>query len=142
MATGLETPNEQSTVTLLKGIVGDVEDLIGQQIGVARAEIKADVQKIAQAGLFLTLGASGCLVAGVLWSFAIAHLLYWAAAKARIESSALPLWACYAIVALPITIVAAILLYAGREKISAVKMDQTAEAAKENVTWKTGHRMP
>lgn len=142
MAIGLETPNEQSTVTLLKGIAADVEDLIAQQISVARAEIKADVQKIAQAGVLLTLGGSGCLVAGVLWSFAIAHLLYWATSTTGIESTALPLWACYGVVALPMTIAAAILLYAGREKINAVQMVQTAEAAKENVTWKTGQRMP
>jgi hypothetical protein len=143
MATGLETPNETSTVALLKGIVADVEDLIAQQLSVARAEIKADVQKTAEAGLFLILGGGGCLVAAVLWSFALAHLIYWAILPAATEAPALPLWGCYAIVAFVMTVIGAGFLYAGHEKISEVQMfpKETAEAVKDNVNWKTGQRL-
>lgn len=143
MATGLETPPDQSPVRLLKGIIGDLQDLLAQQIGVARAEIKADLHNMAEGALCLLLGLGSGLVGGILWSFAFAHLLYWGFSTVPPEqATTLPLWACYAIVAVPTTIGGAALIYMGHQKLTAVQITQTAEAVKENVTWTTGNRLP
>ena len=49
MATEVQNQSEQSVAALVGGIVGDVQDLIKQQLELTRKEIEADLRKTREA---------------------------------------------------------------------------------------------
>jgi hypothetical protein len=138
MATIAEVPNqnEQSTASLLQGILSDVQELIKQQLQLTRVEIKSDIQKSLEGGMVLMAGAGGCVVAAILFGMTLVHLLYALWAPTGVDPSRLPLWGCYAIVATAATAISAVLVYIGYNQISNVKIaEKTVEGLKENVGW-------
>jgi Putative Actinobacterial Holin-X, holin superfamily III len=133
--------NEQSTATLLQGILSDVQDLIKQQLQLTRVEIKSDFQKSLEGALVLAAGAGGCLVGTFLFGMMLVYLVYELFAPAHADPSSFPLWACYGVVAASVTGVSALVAWSGYHRISAVKLaEKTVEGLKENVGWQLDNK--
>ena len=128
----LQTESEVSVTKLVSGIFTDAQQLINQQLALLRHEIKDDLHKTKEAGLFLTLSIVIALVGSILLSLMLAELLSWTAPT-------LPLWASYGIVGALITAFGCGLFFAGIQKLKSLNIlpDQSVQALKETIQWKT-----
>jgi len=130
MATDLQTDREPSVAALVGGIVGDVQNLIGQQFTLLRREIEQELRQAKRATISLSAGTAIAAFGGVLLLVMLVHALH--------AGTALPLWGCYGIVGGGVTAIGAGLLIYGRREaadVHLVKPPETAEAMKENLQW-------
>jgi hypothetical protein len=129
MATGTNPETAPSMSALVSGIINDAQQLIRQELTLARREIQDEVTKAKEAALSMAVGAGLAALGGVLLALCIVAVLH--------EPVGLPWWASFLIVGGVITGVAVGLLLAGRMKASEVHVipPQTAETMKENVEW-------
>jgi hypothetical protein len=120
-----------SMTAQIGGIINDAQQLVRQEIALARQEIHQEVNKAKEAALELELGVLTTLVGAILLSLMLVHLLYW------LTQERFPLWACYGVVGAFFAIVGALLLYAARNKVNSIHVvpPQTAETMGENVQW-------
>jgi uncharacterized membrane protein YqjE len=117
-------------------IVEDVHELLNQQLRLFKAEVQQDVSRAKAAALFVLAGGAVCLLAAVLLSLMLVHLLLWAV-------PATPYWVGYAVVGVFLAAVGGALAYwtVGRLKTTLNPLPvQTAEGLKENIEWKTAPR--
>jgi len=131
MADRITAADSPTSVTqLVGGIVSDVQTLMRQELQLAKVEIQQEWDKTKTAASSMAAGAGLLTVAGLLFCFALVHLL-WAIAPG------LPLWACFGIVSVVLGLIGGILIGIGRSKASEVSVipPQTAATLKENVQW-------
>jgi hypothetical protein len=123
-----------SVSSLVGGIIDDAQQLIRQEVQLARREIQEEIRKAKAAALSLALGAFVALLGAVLLSLMLVHLLFWATNDLHQQ---FPLWAWYAIVGGLFVAVGAALLYAARTKAGEIHLvpPQTAQTLRENVQW-------
>jgi hypothetical protein len=128
----LQTEPEVSVTRLVSGIITDAQKLFAQQWALVRLELKDDLHKSKEAGLFLILGSVIALVGAILLSFMLVELLSWAAPE-------LPSWVRYGIVGAPITALGSGLVFAGIQKFRSIQLlpDQSVQALKETFQWRT-----
>jgi uncharacterized membrane protein YqjE len=125
----IHTDTGPSLTSLVSGIVADLQKLVRQEIQLARTEVKQEWEK--------TKTAAGAMAAGVaLLSLGVIVLCGMVVALLK-EFTALPLWACCAIVGGALAVLGVLLLVIGRAKANQVHVipQQTAETMKENVQW-------
>lgn len=142
MSTQVPTSSEPGVSTLLKGIVGDLGDLIKQEIRFAKTEVKTDLSKSKDAIAILALGAGIAVVGGLFLCVMLVHLLHWLTIPSGYvdpDPARLPLWGCYAIVGGLFLAAGSGLVFAGLKKFRSFNPlpDQTADTLKENVQWIT-----
>jgi len=141
MATEVQNQSEQSMASLVGGIVGDVQDLIKQQLALTRKEIESDLRKTREAGTLLGVGVGLALFGCFALCLMLAHLIHFvstpAALQASAEPAAIPLWGCYGIVTLLLLGVGGALAFAGKKKFDSFNPlpDESAQALKENIEW-------
>jgi len=130
MASDLHTEPGTSVTSLLRGIVGDAQDLIRQQLALFRAEIKDDFRKTMGILITIVSGAFMVAVGAALLCFMLVHLL-------NSVAPALPLWGCFGIVGACVVLVGGIVAYAAiaRFKTFNPLPDESVQAFKENVQW-------
>ncbi|HEY1380674.1 MAG TPA: phage holin family protein [Gemmataceae bacterium] len=117
------------TLTALgRGILADVEQLLGQHYDLLRQEIKDELAKAAGAGLAVTTGAGATAVGGLLGVLAAVHLLH--------KATGLPLWLCYALTGGVLAGAGGGLIAAGAKQAAGIDLvpRQTIEAVREDVT--------
>jgi hypothetical protein len=134
----VQTNNNQPSMATLQGIVGDIGDLIKQEVRFARKEIESDLNKVRNGAVILGIGVAAGLLGFVLLSLMFVHLLHWANLPAdHADPSRLPLWACYAIVSAVFLVAGTAFAMAGAARLSKVNPlpDQTAQSVQENVSW-------
>jgi len=132
------TTAEQSTTSLLGGIISDFGDLIKQEIRFAKAEFKSDLTKAREAATALAIGVGVASLSGLLLVWMLVHLLHWSTMPAdQADPAKLPLWACFGIVGLVFGIIGGALVLTGIRKLQSNNPlpDQTAKSIKENVQW-------
>jgi protein-S-isoprenylcysteine O-methyltransferase Ste14 len=119
----------ESIGDLLKGILGDIRQLIRDEIALARVEMReqAGRAKLAAGALgaavvALAFGGTFLLVAIAI---GVADLLNW------------PVWAGFLVVALSLGIAGMVMLAAGRRRLRSVRAvpEQTVQTLKENSEW-------
>lgn len=142
MAVEVQSPSEQGLGPLLKGIVGDMGDLLKHQLQFAQAEIKSDLKKTGAASGLLVCGIATIALGGVVLAFMLVHLLHWLTMPAAAVPPGLPLWACHAIVGFLILATGAALAVAGKKKFDSFNPlpDETAKTVKENLQWMTSSK--
>jgi hypothetical protein len=135
MATQVQSGSDISVTTLVSGIVGDAQELMKQQMALFTAEVKEDMRKTVEATASMVIGLTATLVGSIVLCFAVAHLLHWAWPGADI-------WVWYAVVGGVVTAVGAGLAFAAYQKFRSFNPlpDETAQALKENLEWKTKPR--
>jgi len=135
MATQVQSGSDVSVTSLVSGIVTDAQELMKQQFALFKAEVKEDMRKTSEATTSLIIGLTATLVGTIVLSFAAAHLLSWAWPDVHI-------WVWYAVVGGVVTAVGAGLAFAAYQKFRSFNPlpDETAQALKENLEWKTKPR--
>jgi len=142
MASDLHPSTEQSTTSLVSGIIDDFERLLKQQIELARAEIINDARKARDAALSLAAGAAVSFLAAVSLFFALVHLIHWASSPTGTDPAWIPLWGCFAIVGAVFAVAGAILLMTAAMKLKSIDPlhNPATQALKENVKWATNQK--
>jgi hypothetical protein len=126
-STGSESP--PSLTALVGGIVNDLQQLIRQELQLARTEVKQEWDKTKTAAVSLAAGAGMACVAGLLLCHMVVYILN--------EEAKLQLWVSYGIVGGVLVVFSGLLLAIGRAKATDVHVvpPQTTETMKENVQW-------
>jgi hypothetical protein len=135
MATQVQSGSDVSVTSLVGGIVHDAQDLLKRQLALFKAEVKEDMRKTTEATASLVIGLTTTLVGSIVLCFAVAHLLSWA-------WPAVHIWVWYAVVGGVVTAVGAGSAFAAYQKFRSFNPlpDETAQALKENLEWKTKPR--
>jgi len=141
MATEVQNHPEQSMASLVGGIVGDVQDLIKQQLALTRKEIEADLRKTREAATLLAVGIGLALFGCFAFCLMLAHLIHQLTIRADLQHwqdpAAIPLWGCYGIVAAVLLLGGGALAFAGKKKFDSFNPlpDESAQVLKENIEW-------
>jgi protein-S-isoprenylcysteine O-methyltransferase Ste14 len=129
MATERERESEPSVATLLSGIVADAQELVRQEIALARQEVREEINTAKDAGIKLGIAGAVLAIGGLLLVLtlaqALADLFNW------------PAWAGYGLVGVVLAIVGYFLLSAAQKRLKEVHPvpEKTVETLKENVEW-------
>jgi CHASE3 domain sensor protein len=117
--------------SLVGGIVTDAQQLIRQELLLARREIQQEVAKVKTAIVSLAAGAFCAVLGVILLSVMVALLISW------LTGDRCPLWASFGIVGGILAILGVLMLVAARNKASDIHLvpPQTAETMRENVQW-------
>lgn len=125
--------------SLIDGLISDFKTLIGQEIQLAKHEVRTELGKVRSSLLLLGTGIGLSLVGALL----LVGMLVWI-----VEAlTHLPLWACYGIVGGTFVIIGLILMFRGKRQAEAFHLvpPKTLETIKENATWikeqATSHKM-
>jgi Flp pilus assembly protein TadB len=110
---------------LVRGALGDVRELIREEVALARAELRQEMTKASSAAIKFSIAAAALLFAGVCLlvaiSLGLAALLDW------------PAWAGFAVVAGALGAVSAFAFNGGRRAVRTVQpLPRTMHTMKEN----------
>ncbi len=120
MASDVQGPREPSTLTLVSGILVDLEHLVEQQLQLTRREIEEELRQSSVAVAILASGVGFFFLAATALCLAGSHLLHWATSPPGTDPARLPLWECHAIVALLLLVVGGILTQVARIRFRSV----------------------
>jgi F0F1-type ATP synthase assembly protein I len=121
------TNSNTSTVTLIKGVIGDMETLVKQQLKLFQTELKAEGKELRNGVIYMALSLGVLLIGGVLLGMALASIL--------VEALHLPYWVSYGLVGLVVAGVGAGLFFNGKREIkSALPLaDESMKTLEENI---------
>lgn len=127
----LNSPPPASMSSLVGGIITDAQQLIRQELLLARREIQDEINKAKVAALSVAVGGFVLLLGTILLCVGIAHLITWA------TQGVIPLFGSYLIVGGVLAGAGAALLLLARNKASDIHLvpPQTAQTMRENVQW-------
>jgi hypothetical protein len=134
---------EQSTTTLVSGIVDDFQKLVKQQLQLTKQEILQDFHKAKEGVWLYTFGIGMLVIAAIPLVFALVHLLHWATSPSGTDPASVPLWGWFAIVGAVLAIAGGVLAWLGETKFQSMNPldhNPATEAMKENVDWATGQK--
>lgn len=117
-----------SLIDMIKGTLGDAQDLVRDEIALAKAEAREEVRRLgAGAGLI-----AGAVLAGVVGLIFLLATIAWGIS----EGLGWPTWAGFAIVTAVTLIAAATMAYLGRARLARERhMPRTVDTVKENMQW-------
>jgi Putative Actinobacterial Holin-X, holin superfamily III len=120
---------EPTLAQLLIGLMHDAQQLLRQEVALAKHEIRVELRKILGAGMSLGLGIGIAAIGGLLLILMLVHLLH--------ALTALPLWVCYGIVGGLCAAGGIVLLVLGKQKLADVHLapQETVATMRENVQW-------
>jgi VIT1/CCC1 family predicted Fe2+/Mn2+ transporter len=123
----METPPSMSS--LVGGIVQDAQQLIQQEMMLARRELQQELDKAKTAAVSFGAAVVVLALGAILLCFMFVALLS--------EMAGLPWWASFAIVGAVLAVVGGSLLAVAKNKASEVSLvpRQTVETMRENVQW-------
>lgn len=120
--------HEPSIADVIKSALRDAQDLVRGEIALAKAEAREELGRIST-GAALLAGAAAAAVLGLVFllatiAWAISEVLAW------------PVWAGFGIVTVLALILAGILAYMGKSRLTAARhMPRTIDTLKENMEW-------
>jgi len=125
----IECPTSVST--LVGGIIDDAQQLVRQEIALARREVTEELTKAKTAAASLAVGAAVLFFGAMLFCFMLVYLITW------LSHDWIPLWGSFAIVGACLSAIGIGLLLAARNKASDIHLvpRQTVETMRENVQW-------
>ena len=141
MATDLLDPKDQTTVSLVGGIIDDMQRLVKQQVHLTRKEITEDVHRASQAVQLYAVGGAVLFLGVFILCLALIHLVHGASIPGS-DTARIPLWAAHAIVGGPLAILGGSLVWMGRNKFSEIQplQNPATQGLKENVQWATNSK--
>jgi hypothetical protein len=124
----------ESVSSLVGGILNDAQQLMRQEVALARREIHEEVNKAKTAAASVAVGGVTLFLGEISLCFAVVYLIYW---LTNVTNEHFPLWACFAIVGAVLVAAGVALLYLARTKVQDINLvpPQTAETMRENVQW-------
>lgn len=135
MSSDVETPPGQTVVSLMCGILSDLQVLVEQQFQLTRREIEDELRQRASAAAVFALGTGFLLVDAIVFSLTLAHWLHWVTSPRGTDPAWLPLWACHAMIAGVLAVIGVILVQVSRARFRSVDPCQNpaAEILQEHV---------
>lgn len=126
-----ETQAKPSVSRLVSDIVDDAQRLVRQQLDMLKAEIREDVSRTKTAATYGALGVTMMTVGGLSLVFGIVYLLH--------EQFQIPMWIAWAGLGGTILVAGLICGLIAKARFESFNPlpDKTAQALKENLTWKT-----
>jgi hypothetical protein len=121
-------PDDQESVgTLISGLIQDLQELVRGEVQLARAEIREDAMTAGRALGSIAAGAFVGVTGFIFLMLGVTYLL----------NKELEMWLSAAIVGAVLAIIAAVMISAGRKKLSEgnFKPEQTIETLKEDREW-------
>jgi hypothetical protein len=113
---------------LIAGALHDAQEMIRQEIAIARTEIREEANRL-KSGVAALAGAA---VAGLLALVFLLTTIAWGVA----EGMSWPTWTGFAFVTFIVGVVAVILAVVGRARLAtSQRMPKTVESLKENAEW-------
>lgn len=136
MLTDVDYPPEQTTASLVSGILGDLQQLVDQQLQLTRREIEMELRQRAEAAAVFGLGTGVLFLAAVFLCLSLSHLLHWLASPIGTDPASFPLWACHAVVAAVLAIIGVIVACVGRTKFKSIVpfQNSTTEFLQEHLS--------
>ena len=120
--------HEESIPDLIRGTIRDGLGIVRDEILLARTEMREEVVRI-KSGLIIVAAAIGI---GVLAIVMLLETIAWGASYAF----GWPAWAGFAVVALPLIVIAVVLAMMSRSMLSRERfMPKSVETLKENAEW-------
>jgi len=117
---------DRSISTVLRDIVGNVQDIVRAEVRLAKSEATEELRKLGSASVLLVVGV-------LLLTFCALFLLL---AAVYALSVVLPAWAAALIVGAGLGVIAALCCGMGLKKLKAVRAaPKTTATVKENVEW-------
>jgi Putative Actinobacterial Holin-X, holin superfamily III len=131
MAENVHTEGPPNMAALVGGIINDAQQLIRQEITLARSELRHEWDKTKAAALNLATGGVIAFVGVFLLLFGLVHLLHWA--SGAVDPAAVPLWGWFLIVGGVLGFVGGALLFRGIQKAGEIQVPppQTTDSLKE-----------
>lgn len=125
----VQTDSSPSMSSLVGGIVQDAQQLIRQEMRLARQELQQELDKAKTAAVSFGAAVVVLALGAILLCFMLVYLLS--------EMAGLPWWASFAIVGGGLAVVGGILLAVAKNQASEVRLmpRQTVETMRENVQW-------
>lgn len=125
-----------SVASLVGGIISDAQDLLRQEIALARQEVREELSKTKAVAISFGIGTCIAAAGSVLLCFMLVHLLHW------FGNGQIALWGCYGIVGSLLALGGAALILQARNTAQQIDFvpRQTVETMKENVQWITNPR--
>ena len=121
-------PHEESIADLIRGTIRDGIGLVRDEILLARTEMREEVVRI-KSGLITVAAAIGF---GVLAVIMLLEMIAWGASYAFDW----PAWAGFAVVSLPLMVIAVVLAMLSRSMLSRERfMPKSVDSLKENAEW-------
>jgi protein-S-isoprenylcysteine O-methyltransferase Ste14 len=129
MSDHVHTEDTPRVTELVSGIIADVQNLVRQEVALAKAEVKEEWAKTKTAAVAFAAAAGVAVLSVILVCFAVVYFLNWL--------TVMPLWACFGIVGVVLGIAGAVLFYSGKTQASRINVvpRQTMETMRENVQW-------
>jgi len=115
-----------STVTLIRGVIGDMETLVKQQLKLFQTELKAEGKEMRNGVISMAISLSVVLAGMVILGIALAYVLV---------ALGLPDWAGFGIIGLAVMGLGVGLFYNGKREIkSALPLaDESMKTLEENI---------
>jgi hypothetical protein len=130
----------QSMAGLVGGIINDAQQLIRQEMALARREVHEELNKAKVAAISLGTGMAVVVMGGLMFVFMLVHLLHWLTSPhdgPQADPASLPLWVCYLIIGALFVLLGVVLFLVAKAKVTQINVvpPQTAATMKENVQW-------
>ena len=122
---------EPSIAVLLKGIVNDAKDLLGQEVTMLKLEARDELRKAKSTAIALGIGIGIVAAGGMLLSVMLVQVL--------VVFTELPLWECYGIVGSSLVVLGGLWLAVGKSTTAdpTIAPQPTVKTRKENGQWLT-----
>jgi len=124
MSTNAEDRPAQSSISLVRGILVDLEHLVEQQLQLTRREMEDELRQRSADAMIVAIGIGILFLAAGGFCLAFAHLLHWFSSPAGGDPAWFPLWACHGVIAVALAVVGGILTHVGRTKFGSVERCQ------------------
>lgn len=119
------TSTDRSMAELVRGIIGNAQEMVRAEVRLARAEIREEINKSVAAGKKVGIGA-------VVGLFGLGFVLV---AVSQLLATVMPDWAASLVVGVVLAGIAGFLLMKSRGDLKVPKPEKTIENVKENVEW-------
>lgn len=124
-----------SVSSLVGGIISDAQQLIRQEVALARREIQDEISKAKAAAVAFAAGAAVAFFGVMLLCFMLVYLCDWL--TRGLEPPGFPLWGWFGIWGVVLVTGGGLLLLAAKNKVSDIHVvpPRTAQTLRENVQW-------
>jgi len=125
----MASTTEPSIADVLKSAVRDAQDLVREEIALAKAEARQAASRVGS-GIALLAGAAVAALIGLI-------LLLTAVSWGISEGFGLPAWAGFGITTVIMLVLAGVLAMVGKNRMNAARaaMPRTVDTMKENMEW-------
>jgi len=111
-------------------------------VELTKKEMTAEMHKAIDAAILYAIGGAVLFIGALILCHSLAHLAHWAGSPTATDPGRIPLWGCFALVGVPLTVTGGVLAWMGKAKVQSIHPlhNPATEALKENVQWATNKK--